>query len=167
MRSSLLCFRPGCSGGPVHPKTLIVDVGDIGRQSRIKVIRVTVKVREQALDRPGSEGVSSITPTLLSFFFVFVFFHIPPPLIIFNWISEEVLTTHHTHSTSCFCLYVYAMVFPSSLFTRFNLLFGVVISIDHWIVFSHTTFSLLSPFRVSKCDVDDTNLTSSKDDINL
>jgi hypothetical protein len=116
--------------GPMHSKTLIVDVGDMGRQSRIKVIRVTVKVREQALDRPGSEGVSSITPTLLSFFFVFVFFHIPPPLIIFSWISEEVLTTHHTHSTSCFLSVRLCHSFPSSLFTLFNLLFGVVILID-------------------------------------
>jgi hypothetical protein len=94
--------------------------------------------QEQALDR---QGVQELFPTLLSFFFVFVFFHISLPLIIFNWISEEVLTTHHTHSTSCFCLYAYHGFF--SLFTRFNLLFSVAISIGHWIVFSQTMFNLL------------------------
>jgi hypothetical protein len=51
--------------------------------------------QEQALDW---QGVQELFLTLLSFFFVFAFFYIPTPLIILNWISEEVLTTHHTRT---------------------------------------------------------------------
>jgi hypothetical protein len=115
-------------GATTHNKTLTKDTGNKTWYARAESDQGG-QGQEQALDR---QEVQELFPHCCLFVFLsFPYLTFPFDRLLdkSSWTSEEVLDSPSTQQHIFFCLYVYVMVFPSFLFTRFNLLFGVAILI--------------------------------------
>ena len=122
------------------PETLTVGIGDKTRRDRMTESGQGGADKnpgqEQALDGQGLQEFVLSRPHCCPFL---CFCLLNTPLLLIVLLTSATGQSRrglirHPHSTFCLCLYVYAMV-SLSLFTRYDLLFGVFISIGQWIVF--------------------------------